>query len=256
MSVLVRHGRGSLADSVAAELVRLRGGRALLVAASACPLIAAVATVGPLQTLPPPVLQADPEAWRLLSTTTVGAGPALALGFLGVAGDHRHRGLGVELAATGRREVVLAGRSLAALGAGLLVGAVAAASALVALLLWYSAVGASTAVLLPGGWLPIAGGVASGGLAGVVGVALAFLGRCRTWVLIAALLWFYVAEALLPGLLPDVARWTPGGAVTALGTSVTPWSLGFVGGLGVLAGWTALVVVLARQSLVRWELRP
>ncbi|MDO9410717.1 hypothetical protein [Patulibacter sp.] len=256
MSVVAYRRRGALRASVGAEITRIRTGRGLLVAASACPLIAAITTVGPLQSVPPAALQADPEAWRLLSTATVGAGPALVLGFLSLAGDHRHRGLGAEVAATGRRDVVLAGRVLVALAAGLVVGVVAAAAALAALVLWYAAVGASTAVLLPGGWLPMAGGVLASGLAAVVGLALAVLGRCRTWVLVLALLWYFVGEAVLPGPLPDVARWTPGGAVTALGTSVTPWGLDFGAGLALLAGWTAFALVLARSSLTRWELRP
>lgn len=242
-------------DAAAADLLRIRTGRALLVLAAVCPVLVGITTAGTLQPVSPLALGQDPQAWRLLSTATVGAGPGLALGIVLVAGDHRHGALGAAVAATGRRGVVLLARAAAALLAGAVLGAWTSACALAGLLLWYAALGVPADALLPGGWLPLAGGVATTALYAVCGVAAAVLLRARAWVLPVALAWSYGVDWLLGAKLPDVERWLPGGAATGLGAGGTRWALDAGPSLALLAGWAALLLVLAAVSFHRWELR-
>ncbi len=73
-----------------------------------------------------------------------------------------------------------------------------------------------------------------------------------------ALTWLFIIEGVLAVMLPDLARWTPGGATGAalqignwLGTDnmLNPWLAGLV-----LIGWTTLLAAIGARSALRRDL--
>lgn len=71
-----------------------------------------------------------------------------------------------------------------------------------------------------------------------------------------AVVWSFLLEGLLVGLLPEVGKWGPGGAVTALaggssteGALLEPWA----GGL-LLAGYGIVLAALGTRLVLRRDI--
>ncbi len=75
-------------------------------------------------------------------------------------------------------------------------------------------------------------------LYGAMGVAVGALIRNQAAALVVALAWMMVIENLFVGLLPELGRWLPGGAASAL----TSFS---VGAGDLLPMWAAALVLAA-----------
>jgi len=93
----------------------------------------------------------------------------------------------------------------------------------------------------------------------LLGIAVGALVRNQIAAIAGSLTWLFIMEGVLAGLLPDVAKWTPGGATGAaiqVGTwagtdhMLRPWGLGIL----VLVGWTALIAVVGTRSALRRDL--
>jgi hypothetical protein len=95
-------------------------------------------------------------------------------------------------------------------------------------------------------------------LFGLIGLAVGALLRNQIVAVVAALVWLLAAEHLLIEALPEVERWTPGGATYALlqlGPAVTTRTTLLdapIGGL-LLVGYTAAAVALALIVAPRWD---
>jgi ABC-2 type transport system permease protein len=95
-------------------------------------------------------------------------------------------------------------------------------------------------------------------LYGPIGIAIAALVRNQIAAIAGALTWLFIIEGVLAAMLPDLARWTPGGATGAalqignwLGTDnmLNPWLAGLV-----LIGWTTLLATIGSRSALRRDL--
>lgn len=96
-------------------------------------------------------------------------------------------------------------------------------------------------------------------LYGPIGIAVGALVRNQIAAVVGALAWTFIAEQLLVALLPDVGRWTPGGASSAvlqLGELATTRGelLSVWGGAALLVAYALVLLLLATRLTLRRDL--
>ncbi|MDQ3503615.1 MAG: ABC transporter permease [Actinomycetota bacterium] len=96
-------------------------------------------------------------------------------------------------------------------------------------------------------------------LYGPIGIAVGALVRNQIAAVVGALAWTFIAEQLLVALLPDVGRWTPGGASSAvlqLGELATTRGelLPVWGGAALLVAYALVLSLLATRLTLRRDL--
>lgn len=96
-------------------------------------------------------------------------------------------------------------------------------------------------------------------LYGPIGIAVGALVRNQIAAVVGALAWVFIVEQLLVALLPEVGRWTPGGASSAvlqLGDLATTRGelLPVWGGALLLVAYAAVLSVLATRLTLRRDL--
>ncbi len=181
---------------------------------------------------------------------------SLILGITAVAGEYRHRSITDTYLATPGRGWVIGAKlaTYAAVGAGL--GALSAVTGLATTAIW-------TAVRE--GTLDLAGAQAGRVVAGIVvinaayaaiGVSLGALIRNLTGAVAVALVWIALVETTVANLLGDLGRWLPNraGMAVDLMPSKVAALLPQWGGAAVLAGYTAVLVLVALTTTVRRDI--
>lgn len=225
-------------DSLGAEMLKLRTTR--LFAGFLVAAIGLVALVTALQFAlgddarlsieGAATLVENPEDLRsILDVSGVAALFMLVLGATAVAGEYRHGTIVSTFLAEPRRARVVLTKIVAYFIAGILFGVVVEAAALAVAAGWLALSGAS---------IPFGGTVVAGlaltpvavGLSAAFGVGVGAAVPNQLGAVLVALGWVMVAEQLVGGLLPDLARWLPfNGANTAIAGQHP--QLGVVGGL-------------------------
>lgn len=248
-------GRRSFRGLVAGELRKLTSTRApRWVAASAVgmtvlALSGAVASGG----IPEDRLRTLDGLRQVLGHGGLAAILALVLGVLATASEVRHGTVVDTLLSEPRRGRVLAAKAatLAVIGAAL--GVVVAAAAWLGTTAWYAGKGLDLPATLGDGTVlrTLAGIVAWNALYAVLGVALGTIIRTPAGAIVTAILWLYVLETAVAGLLPDVAKWLPAMAALALGNA-PDGDLLAQGAAGlVLVGWTTVGIAGAYVASTR-----
>jgi ABC-2 type transport system permease protein len=166
----------------------------------------------------------------------------LTIGIIGLAGEYRHGTMGqTMLAAPARWEIVVA-KTLTYLVVGAIFGVIAVALTLVLAVPWLPAKHAGFSL---GATLPleiIAGSIVACALFGAIGVGLAALLQEQVIALFVGVGWTLLIDTLVSGVAPDVGKFFPGGALSALVRDQTDHVLPVgIGGL-VLLGYAALFV--------------
>jgi ABC-2 type transport system permease protein len=172
---------------------------------------------------------------------------ALVLGILIVATEFRHGTITPSLLAVPDRVRLSLAKLLAAIGAGALLGLVAAGlcAAIIFPILSSRGVesGGSTSEVIE----LIAGNTAASALFAGIGVGLGALIRNQVGAIIGALGWIFLVEPLLgiiPGFSDVIQKWFPSGAVNeTAGTSGLDDPLGQVAAGALLAAYAAAFVV-------------
>lgn len=140
----------------------------------------------------------------------------VVIGILAMAGDFRHNTIAATFLITPKRQRVV----LAKLAASALVGvAIAGAASLLTLgvaLPWLSAKGVDLGAYAGDIGLVLLAALAAAGLCAIVGVGFAALVPDQTLAVTTALLWILALERLLVSLAPEIDRWLPGGASSAM----------------------------------------
>lgn len=178
---------------------------------------------------------------------------ALVLGVLATASEHRHGTVVDTLLSEPRRGRVLAAKAVTLAAVGTLLGVVVAVAAWLGTTAWYAGKGLDLPATLGDATVlrTLAGIVAWNALYAVLGVALGTIIRTPAGAIVTAVLWLYVLETAVAGLLPDVAKWLPAMAALALGNAPDGELLGQGAAGLVLVGWTAVGLAGAYVATTR-----
>ncbi len=205
---------------MAAEVAKLRTTRmayALLATTVALTVVSVVASILTAGRAEGTFALDTPEGVR----NVLGAGwpstiMVLVLGILAMAGEFRHGTITPTFLATPKRGRVVAAKMAVFSVVGLAFSAVASAITLGIALPWLDAKGVDVAMFDREVVLVVAGLLLGTALYGLVGVGVGSLVRNPAAAVSVALVWSFVLESLLVGLLPEVGRWLPGGAAQGL----------------------------------------
>ncbi len=247
---------------VRAELLKLRTVRLplwLLLTTLLLVLLGVVATVLTAGLEGAPLERDDPALLsRAVASASSGNVVVLILGILTLTQEFRFGTATPSFLVTPKRGRVLVAKLIAIALAGV---GFAVASALVAVGLSAALIPLRDGVLT---WdasvLQVLAGV---GLVmvlyGPIGIAVGALVRNQIAAVVGALAWTFIAEQLLVALLPDVGRWTPGGASSAvlqLGELATTRGelLPVWGGAALLVAYAVVLSLLATRLTLRRDL--
>ena len=238
-----------MSDLVRAELVRLRTTRLWLwlafgtVAGTMLTVATSITTAGD-GGLPP--LETSDGIRNVMNGATSGALVSLILGVVSMAGEFRHgTATSTFLVTPQRGRVVMAKLAVSAL-AGLVFAVGSSLLTLVIAVPWLDAKDMSVPVLSGDVWIVFTGALLATIFYAAAGVGVGALVRNQTLAVTGAVLWVTLVEGLVVQLLPEVGRWLPGGAATAL-TSTTTSEGGLLPawGGGLLFAAYAAVIALA-----------
>ncbi len=208
-------------DLVRAELLKLRTTRMfwgnVAAALAFVPLSLALAVTGGTD----PLDSAD-GVRHAMSAASSGAVLLLVIGILGMAGEFRHGTATATFLISPDRRRVVAAKLVAAALVGACVAVAAAALTLAIGLPWLSAEDVSPTAYTADIVAALLGSFAATVLAAVVGVGFGALVRNQTAAITIALVWTQVVEGVLVGFVPEVGKWFPGGAASALSGVSTP----------------------------------
>lgn len=177
------------------------------------------------------------DVLSLLGVTNIVGVLALVFGVTFATAEYRHQTASTTFLTEPRRWRVCTAKAATAtvVGVGYAVVALTAALGVIAL---YTAV---EGIPLPMGadvWTYLAMSVAAVVVNAVLGVGVGAALRSQVGTIVAVLVWLFVIESLVGGLLPSIARWTPLAAGNAM---VTPG--------GEMAVGVATVVAVAYAAL-------
>lgn len=179
---------------------------------------------------------------KALSSASLTSMVMLALGVLIIAGEYRHRTIMQAYLGEPRRGRLLAAKLVTAGLVGAVLGAATFGLTYVEAVVLYGSRGVhSLPIDLTQLWV---GATLSTMLYGLLGVALGALTRNTVAAIVGGIAWAMVIEAgILAAVVPDLAKWLPTGAATALTTTSA------AGGALLAPGVAALVLVAWAMAL-------
>lgn len=207
-------------------------------------LLASGTISGGVETIGEGQLQNPAFITTVLSQAGTGALFALILGVIAMTGEYRHMTITSTFLAEPRRGRVVTAKMVLYAGLG-------AAMAVVVVL----AVAVATyATLLPFDHTPLTaamvgrvfvGAVIGMALYAILGVSIGALIRSQVAAIIAVVVWVLLLEAIVSALLPAVAKWLPGGALSAaMDVGMRADMTGSFTTADVLPGWAAIGLLL------------
>jgi ABC-2 type transport system permease protein len=237
-----------VSDLVAAEWLKLRTTRILLVTAPTAVVLSLTAVAGMVLAKQGGELESTEGLHQVFSVTGAGAIVMLLTGIVVSAGEFRHGTAADTFLTTPRRDRVLAAK----LAIGAVVGAAVGLTTSVAAIGLAAVVYPPRAATLPAGsadvLLAVPATVAYAVLFAVIGVAVGALVRDQVVAVAAALAWIAIVEHVLVTLVTSIGRWLPVGAGQAVLRTPLEDLLGPVtGGLVLLAyaaGFSIVAVIL------------
>jgi len=240
---------------VAAELLKIRTARMwlwLLIGAAAFTVLTALLSgllAGQQDT---PAIDTAEAQRNLFGSASAGYIFTLVLGILGMTGEYRHMTVSSTFLVQPRRGVVVAAK----LAAYALVGlGYAAVCAVLTLALAYPILALRDTSVHPTVDVPliILGAAAGTALYAVLGVAVGALIRNQIAAVVGALGWVLIVEQLVVAFLPEVGKWLPGGAASAMFQASVPGGdllEAWAGGL-VFVAYAIVFAVLGTRLTVR-----
>lgn len=175
----------------------------------------------------------------LLGVTSIVGVFALIFGVTFTTAEHRHQTASTTFLSEPRRWRVLVART----GAVTIVAVVYAVMALTASMAIVAAYTALEGTKLPMDadvWTFLAMTVVAVVVNAVLGVGVGAALRSQVGAIVAVLVWMFVVESLVAGLLPDLARWTPFSAGNAMTMPDGEMATGLATAVAVAYALTAL----------------
>ncbi|MGI9022955.1 MAG: ABC transporter permease subunit [Acidimicrobiales bacterium] len=226
---------------VAAEVLKLRTTRVFYSLCAATATLGVLGVVGGILTAGrsgSPALETDEGLRNVFGGGGTGALFALVLGILAVTGEIRHGTITQTLLVTPRRSRLMAAKLAAMAIGGAAIGALASLVTLAVAWPWLAIKGIDVSVFSADVGLVMVAGIVGTVFFGIIGVGFGAVVRNQVPAIVGALIWQFVLEAILVGLLPSVGKWLPGGAARGLaGETLQDGDL--------LPVWAAAVVLTA-----------
>jgi len=172
----------------------------------------------------------------VFSAASSGGLMAVLLGITMSAGEFRNNTATPTFLITPDRRRVMAAKVLAGAILGVVLAVVSAMLTVAVATPWLHARGIDVDLLSADVISPIAGALLSVALSVVFGIGIGGLIHNQTIAITVIVVWTSIIEALLTGFVPEVGRWLPTGAASALGGT---WTI--EGGL--LPFWAAALVL-------------
>ena len=173
----------------------------------------------------------------------VGAILPLVLGILISAGEYRNGSVVDTFLTEPRRWRVVVAKLVSGAAMGLIAGVISCVATVSAAAAWYAAKDVD---------LDLGSGVVRASVLGValwtalytaLGVAVGALIRQPAPAIVTAIVWLYIVELAITGLMVDVGKWLPGTAAAALGNAPVDGLLSQTGGGLVLLAWAGVASV-------------
>jgi ABC-type transport system involved in multi-copper enzyme maturation permease subunit len=177
--------------------------------------------------------------------TSIGALFAALFGAMGITGEFRHGTIRPTLLVTPQRRSVVTAKAISAAMAGLLVGLLAEALAVVIASAGLAIRGIPNTLTGADLTQMLLGGAAAGALWAVIGTGLGTVVRNQIGAVAGLSVWLLLLENILLGNLPRIARFTPGSAAGAI-SGMIPDS----GSVTLLAPAVGALVLLGYAALV------
>ena len=229
-----------MSDLIGAELLKLRTIRVfwgyVLVGLALVPLTIALTmtTAGEAG----PTLAGSEGVRNVLSAASSAALILLLLGVMVVAGEVHHGTLTSTFLVRADRTRVVAAKVAATSVVAVVTACAASALALAVGLPWLALRGVDVGAYGSAIGLAVLGALAATTLSAVIGVGIGALVRNQNVAVTGVLVWTVGIETLLVTFVPEIGRWLPGGASSALTGVATPER-------GLLAGWAGALVLAA-----------
>ncbi len=198
------------------------------------------------------VIETEADLRSVLDVSGVAVLFTLILGATAISGEHRHRTIATTFLLTPIRSRVVSSKVVAHLLAGAAFGVVVEIAALVVAVGWLTISGApipfgptiAVGLLLT----PIATGLAAGFGVGISAAVPNQLGS-----VLVAVGWVMVAEQLVNGLFPGVAKWLP---FTGAGAAITGQhpDVGSAAGIGLFVVYLTAMVIVGTQITKRRDI--
>ncbi len=241
---------------VRAEVLKLRTTRVFF---GLCAAVAAFAILGVVAGIltagdsgSPPLGSAESARNIFGSGGTAGIF-ALILGILAVTGEFRHGTITQSFLVAPRRSRVVVAKLMAILVAGAGLGLLGSVVTLAVAWPWLAAKDVSVSLFSSDVGVVMLLGIAASALFGVIGVGVGALVRNQVAAIVGALVWEFVLENILVGVVPSVGKWLPGAAARGLtretlqnGSLLPAW-----GSALVLVAYCLLFSLVGAQLLIR-----
>lgn len=185
-------------------------------------VVAALAAVGVAATVFAPQqdgtfpLESAEGIRNVFAQAGAGSQLALVMGIVSMAAEWRHRTATTTFLAMPRRGRVVAAKVLAQALIGLAYGVLAVVVTVVTAAISLSVKDVDFSLTGSGVPSVLLGALLATLIYGIVGVGYGALVRNQIAAIVSALLWTSLADGLLVTFLPDIGKWTPGGAAGAL----------------------------------------
>lgn len=166
-------------------------------------------------------LGTDKGLRTVINASSVGWVFVLVLGILAVTGEYRYGTITQTFLTTPYRGLVVASKLVAAAACGLAFAVAAALVTLAVALPWLASKDIEVSLLDPDVTTVLLGVLVANSLYGALGVGVGALVRNQVAAVVIGLAWGFVVEGLLINVVPEVGKWLPAGAASALTRRVT-----------------------------------
>lgn len=187
----------------------------------------------------PTSVETTSDVLSLLGVTSVVSVFALVFGVTFATAEHRHQTVSTTFLAEPRRWRVYAAKAVAATVVGIVYAVAILALAMLAVWVFTLTEG-TTLPLGPDVWTFLAMSVAATVVNAVLGVGVGAVLRSQVGAIVAVLVWLFVVESLVAGLVPSAAQWTPFAAGNAMVTPNTDPGIGVASAVAVAYAAVAL----------------
>ena len=224
----------------------------LILALVALSILGSASTASGVEQAP---LGEENTRWDVLEVGTTAAIFTLILGILIVTWEYRHGTITQTFLATPRRERVMGAKYVVALASGAVLAVICLLTVLVTAAFWISP------SLSEGQWEMVGRISLGAAMWGVLGAGLGALLQSQVGAIVAAFVWFLVAEPLIGTRFDHFADFLPGGVLNRLTTradiagldeGAAGWSFG-IGAAAVLAGVYALGLAALGTASAVWR---